>query len=206
MKGYRKRRKTREKKIKETDEDTKYNDLKKLPILPEEGPPENPTAEEKEEIKIVSEFNRSMSMCAYYKKEIMQCKDKFDINFKRDLDLLTEKQKSDRQMELVAQSQTMKSLVEQYQKHNDKITTTCDNNDVEFYIKNLSDVLNVSNHLKPLLEQKDNKMKKKLALQKSAQLEAMVLQKFNGAGDNRCLNFKQFDDDFQKLVMRKEYT
>ena len=154
------------------------------------------SAEEKAEYKVIADFNRSMSMCAFYKKEIMQCKDKFDKEYKKDSDLLTEKQKSDRQMELMSQSQTMKSLVEQYQKHNDKITTTCDNNDVEFYIKNLSDVLNASNHLKALLEQEDNKMKKKLALQKSAQLEAMILQKFNGAGDNRYLKFKQFDDDF----------
>ena len=49
-------------------------------------------------------------------------------------------------------------------------------------------------------------MKNKLALQKSAQLEAMKLPKFNGAGDNRYLKFKQLDDDFQELVMKKEYS
>ena len=55
-----------------------------------------------------------MAMCAFYKEEIMRCKEKFDKEYSKDSDLLTEKQKTDRQMELMSQSQTMKTLVELY--------------------------------------------------------------------------------------------
>ena len=51
-------------------------------------------------------------MCAFYKEEKMRCKEMFDKEYTKNSDLLTEKQKGDRQMELMSQSQTIKSLVD----------------------------------------------------------------------------------------------
>jgi hypothetical protein len=102
--------------------------------------------------------------------------------------------------------ETMKTLVGEYKKQNQEIASISDYKNLPQHIHNLQFVLNLSNKLNAKQAMIEEKLKRKLALSKSEQLEGLKVIKFNGQGDRRYMKYYCFYQEITELVLKKPYS
>ena len=151
-------------------------------------------------------YNRSLKMCTIIKKHIMDSKDNFMDLIDGDTKYMVEAEKEKRKLELKACLETAKDFLTTYKKHNEIITSLCNFGDVDAHMRSLAEVILTTNNLKALLDQDEDRLKKKIALQKSEQLEGLKIEKFSGLGETRFLKYFTFYTEFKELVLEKEYS
>jgi len=154
----------------------------------------------------IKKYNRSLKMCTIIKKHIMNSKDNFMDLIDGDTKYMVEAEKEKRKLELKACLETSKDFLTTYKKHNEVITSLCNFGDVDSHMRSLAEVILTTNNLKALLDQDEDRLKKKIALQKSEQLEGLKIEKFSGLGETRFLKYFTFYTEFKELVLEKEYS
>ena len=135
-------------------------------------------------------------MCTKYNQKIKKSREEFVGLYLDDTTYLTEGQKEDRKLKLVASLQTVKGLLKTYKKYNEELTTICDNGDGEGYISRLETVLQDRNYLGPILQKGEEKIKKKLNC-KGLLNSITEMNKLIGSGDNRYLIYFIFYSEFK---------
>jgi len=122
-------------------------------------------------------------MCHTYRTNIIDLFEEIDELMDEETDTLTDVSIEDLKINIQTKLETMKSLVSEYKKENAQIAAISDVKDLPQHIHNIQYILNLSNQLNEKQLMNEEKLKRKLALSKSEQLEGLKVMKFNGMGD-----------------------
>ena len=99
----------------------------------------------------------------------------------------------------------LKSFLQEYQKRNNELQLIADVKDTPKLLGNLENILDTANLIFCKIKANEEKMKQKIALAKSEQLEGMKLSKFSGTGEQKFLNYYFFYQELSELVLSKPY-
>ena len=151
-------------------------------------------------------YNRGLTMCHTYRTNIIDLFEEIDDLMDEETDTLTDVSIEDLKINIQTKLETMKSLVSEYKKENAQIAAISDVKDLPQHIHNLQYILNLSNQLNAKQLMNEEKLKRKLALSKSEQLEGLKVMKFNGMGDRRYMEYYCFYQEITELVLKKPYS
>ena len=151
-------------------------------------------------------YNRGLTMCHTYRTNIVELFQEIDELMDEETGTLTDVSIEDLKINIQTKLETMKSLVTEYKKQNQEIAAISDVKDLPQHINNLQYVLNLVNELNAKQMMNEEKLKRKLALSKSEQLEGLKVTKFNGMGDRRYMDYYCFYQEISELVLKKPYS
>ena len=119
---------------------------------------------------------------------------------------LSQYEREEKQLEINSKIETLKSFLQEYQKRNNELQLIADVKDTPKLLNNLENILDTANLIFCKIKSNDEKMKQKMALAKSEQLEGMKLSKFTGTGEQKFLNYYSFYQELNELVLSKPYS
>ena len=160
------------------------------------------TLDEKKE----SEYYRLLTIADSYHTRILNLYEELDLKLD-DLDeSLSQYEREEKQLEINSKIETLKSFLQEYQKRNNELQLIADVKDTPKLLTNLENILDTANLIFCKIKSNDEKMKQKMALAKSEQLEGMKLSKFTGTGEQKFLNYYSFYQELNELVLSKPYS
>jgi hypothetical protein len=152
------------------------------------------------------QYHRNENMCSTYKRTIINLKQNIEELLEEDSGGWTQDMKETRELEVASKVNTIKTYAGEYKKCHAELMAIGKADTLTHHLDNLYEVMEISNMLEAKMKLTEEKVKKKLALSKSEQIEGMKLQKFSGTGDKRYLNYYDFYQEFTELVLSKEYS
>ena len=153
-----------------------------------------------------TEYYRLLKVADSYREKITSLYEELDDKLDEVDDSLSEYDREEKKLEINTKIETMKSLLQEYQKRNHEMSLMANIKDVPKHLNNLENILDMSNNIQARIKASEEKCKQKMALSKSEQLEGMKLTKFNGMGEQKFLNYYSFFQEFNELVMSKPYS
>ena len=153
-----------------------------------------------------NDYYRLLKVANSYREKITSLYNELDDKLDEVEDSLSEYDKEEKKMEINTKIETMKALLQEYQKRNNEMALMANITEVPKHVNNLENILDMSNKIQARIKASDERSKQKMALSKSEQLEGMKLTKFNGIGDQKFLNYYSFFQEFNELVMAKPYS
>ena len=153
-----------------------------------------------------TDYYRLLKVADSYREKITTLYNELDDKLDEVDDALSEYDREEKKLEINTKIETMKSLLQEYQKRNNEMSLMANINEVPKHLNNLENILDMSNKIQARIKASDDKNKQKMALSKSEQLEGMKLTKFNGMGEQKFLNYYSFFQEFNELVMSKPYS
>ena len=121
-------------------------------------------------------------------------------------DSSSEFEREEKQLDIQSRIETLKSFIAEYQKRNNELQLIADVKEAPKILKSLETILDTANIIFCKIKANDEKMKQKMALSKSEQLEGMKLSKFSGTGEQKFLNYYSFYQELSELVLSKPYS
>ena len=150
-----------------------------------------------------SEYYRFLKVADSYREKITDLYNELD-EMLYDVDYsLSEYDRDEKKLEINTKIETLKSLLQEYQKRNNEISLLDSIENVPKHINNLENILDMANKIQARIRASDDKNKQKMALSKSEQLEGMKRTNFNGMGEQKFLNYYSFFQEFNELVVSK---
>ena len=153
-----------------------------------------------------SEYYRLLTIADSYHKRILNLYEELDRKLDDLDDSLSQYEHEDKQLEINSKIETLKSFLSEYQKRNNELQLIADVKDTPKLLGNLEDILDTANLIFCKIKANEDKMKQKMALAKSEQLEGMKLSKFSGTGEQKFLNYYSFYQELNELVLSKPYS
>ena len=139
-----------------------------------------------------NDYYRLLKVANSYREKITSLYNELDDKLDEVEDSLSEYDKEEKKMEINTKIETMKALLQEYQKRNNEMALMANITEVPKHVNNLENILDMSNKIQARIKASDERSKQKMALSKSEQLEGMKLTKFNGIGDQKFLNYYSF--------------
>ena len=152
------------------------------------------------------EYHRCLKTAETYRASITKIFDEINNLLDEDTELMTDTDLERRNVLSRAKLETMKTMVNEYKKQKQELSSLTDINDLPKHIQNLQDALDLTNVLKARMEANEEQNKKRIALRKGEQLEGLKMTKFNGTGEQRFLDYHSFSQEFAELVLSKAYS
>ena len=153
-----------------------------------------------------SEYYRLLTIADSYRKRILVLYEELDKKIDELDDSLSQYEREEKQLEINSKIETLKSFLQEYQKRNNELQLIADVKDTPKLLGNLENILDTANLIFCKIKANEEKMKQKMALAKSEQLEGMKLSKFSGTGEQKFLNYYSFYQELSELVLSKPYS
>ena len=152
------------------------------------------------------EYYRLMAIANSYRNRIENLYQELETKIDELEDCSSDYEREERQLDIQSKIETLKSFIAEYQKRNNELQLIADVKDAPKILKSLENILDTANTIFCKIKANDEKMKQKMALSKSEQLEGMKLSKFSGSGEQKFLNYYSFYQELSELVLSKPYS
>ena len=152
------------------------------------------------------EYYRLMAISNSYHTRIENFYQELETKIDELDDSSSEYEREEKQLDIQSRIETLKSFISEYQKRNNELQLIADVKDAPKILKSLETILDTANIIFCKIKANDEKMKQKMALSKSEQLEGMKLSKFSGCGEQKFLNYYSFYQELSELVLSKPYS
>ena len=77
---------------------------------------------------------------------------------------------------------------------------------LEHLMGTLREVMEITSKVEAKLAMEEENKKRRLALMKTEQIDSVKLEKFSGQGDSKFLNYYVWFNEFNELILQKEYA
>ena len=152
------------------------------------------------------DYYRLMAIANSYRTRIENLYQELETKIDEIDDSSSEFEREEKQLDIQSRIETLKSFIAEYQKRNNELQLIADVKDAPKILKSLETILDTANIIFCKIKANDEKMKQKMALSKSEQLEGMKLSKFSGTGEQKFLNYYSFYQELSELVLSKPYS
>ena len=153
-----------------------------------------------------SEYYRLLTIADSYRKRIISLYEELDEKLDDLDDSMSQYEREEQQLEVNSRIETLKYFLQEYQKRNNELQLIADVKNTPKLLGNLENILDTANLIFCKIKANEDKMKQKMALAKSEQLEGMKLSKFSGTGEQKFLNYYSFYQELNELVLSKPYS
>ena len=160
-----------------------------------------PTGEEDKK-----KYTRSLNMCERYKESIKETSQKLDKIIMEDVSGMTQTAIEQRKFTIESKMDTIKQLGVEYRKYHQDLTSMGERKNIEHYIINLKEVMEIISIMQAKIKMEEDKEKKKLAYSKGEQVEGVKLTRFSGLGPSRYLDYYVWYNEFKEIIIKKEYS
>ena len=112
----------------------------------------------------------------------------------------------ERELMIQTKINSIKQFANEYRKHHEDIVKIAEAKQLKHHLDRFRVVMDITSKVEARMKIEEEVKKKRLALSKTEQDEGVKLEKFSGTGDSKYLNYYVWFQEFNELIMQKDYT
>ena len=149
---------------------------------------------------------RNLNMCQLYLTSVQETEKDLDKLLKKDQSILTQTAMQERELMIQTKINSIKQFAHEYRKHHEDIVKVAEAKQLKHHLDRFRVVMDITSKVEARMKIEEEVKKKRLALSKTEQVEGVKLEKFSGTGDSKYLNYYVWFQEFNELIMQKDYT
>ena len=122
------------------------------------------------------------------------------------LSIVTQSDTEERELMIQNKINSIKQFANEYPKHHEGIVKVAEAKQLKHHLDRFRAVMEITSKVEARMKIEEEVKKKRLALSKTEQVEGVKLEKFSGTGESKYLNYYIWFQEFNELIMQKDYT
>ena len=149
---------------------------------------------------------RNLNMCQLYLTSVEETEKELNRLLEKDLSILTQSATEERELMIQTKINSIKQFANEYRKHHEDIVKVAEAKQLKHHLDRFRAVMEITSKVEARMKIEEEVKKKRLALSKTEQVEGVKLEKFSGTGESKYLNYYVWFQEFNELIMQKDYT
>ena len=149
---------------------------------------------------------RNLNMCQLYLTSVEETEKELNRLLEKDLSILTQSATEERELMIQTKINSIKQFANEYRKHHEDIVKVAEAKQLKHHLDRFRAVMEITRKVEARMKIEEEVKKKRLALSKTEQVEGVKLEKFSGTGESKYLNYYIWFQEFNELIMQKDYT
>ena len=149
---------------------------------------------------------RNLNMCQLYLTSVEETEKELNRLLEKDLSILTQSATEERELMIQTKINSIKQFANEYRKHHEDIVKVAEAKQLKHHLDRFRAVMEITSKVEARMKIEEEVKKKRLALSKTEQVEGVKLEKFSGTGESKYLNYYIWFQEFNELIMQKDYT
>ena len=149
---------------------------------------------------------RNLNMCQLYLTSIEEAEKELNKLIAKDLTVLTQSAMEERELMIQTKISSIKQFANEYKKHHEDVVKVAEAKQLKHHLDRFRVVMDITSKVEARMKIEEEVKKKRLALSKTEQVDGVKLEKFSGTGESKYLNYYVWFQEFNELIMQKDYT